>query len=233
MVYSAINGVGAFDGFNVFGSKDRTDYNEHQYDTVFGISGITDVNFREGYDPATGVFDKSKTHMMFSDELKYVRMANEDLVDIAFTRGEALGYGKDGRLTVLSTGEEVNKEHFDAVTCAMAYPLQHVQHGEKNGFYLDEQAKENGMQPYLMLFEIGSHRVEGENYTSDRVLPDFYSNDRAKYKVGDHFIGDDCAFQLEPGKINVKQVVKINKIEAPKDRPDLQYIIELEDVTPR
>lgn len=187
----------------VTGSKKESE----NVSSVWGISGITDVNFTEGYDPATGIFDKSKTQMEEASYLNYCRLGDPELVRLVLDEGRIVNprrlEGGAGIEAVIDGSEKVwPLPSLEALLNATNYPLVYQKSVLVQG---------QTIRPLIIAFKIGMHTADID-YSSDRPI-------RSSVPFcSDSDTSEPFGYHLEPGIVRVGKILEIQEFEAEAGR---------------
>jgi len=168
---------------------------------VNGISGISDINFLEGYDFNSCTFDKSKTRMVEKDYLNYCRTGANPAKHIDTNNQLTIDILEEERVGIINKFEKVlSTKDIESLVTATTYPL----------FYREKYG--NHLSPYLMVFEIGKHKVKRAKYVYDGAIGDL-SKKKWPYICPDNELKDSFGYHLQPGIIHVKSIFSIDKFE--------------------
>ena len=169
---------------------------------VYGISGITDVNLIEGYNPQKGIFDKSKTNMRDKTLLLYCRIGDPRIKKLIIDEGR-LVKTRSAKLwgiemLIENTDIVLANDEFEGLLHAMSYPLHY-------------QEKNKKLRPLLMMFDIGKHRVNDVKYTFDCPIVGRDENRNADYFCSNKDYSSSSGYYLEPGIVKVKNILEIKE----------------------
>jgi len=172
---------------------------------IYGVSGITDINLKQGLNLQTGIFDKSKTAM---DEMRYINYCRigdkRQIQHIINERRRVLTKPSEGigiDMVIEDFGIILHSEDFLPLVHAMSYPLHYAE---------NYQNKFGILSPMLMVFKIGEHRVNDIKYLSDRPILGRKGNKR-NYVCSDNDFEDYSGYHLEPGIVKVNKVLEIKE----------------------
>lgn len=187
---------------------------------VYGISGISEQNFREGYNPQTGIFDKSKTRMSEQGYINYNRIGDPEQAKLVLMEGKVVRAKPAyiGLETTVEGSETVwDFDASEGLLSATGYALDSAKEAS------DKQGIKT--QPLVFVFKIGNHTVEGRNYLSDKAIGESNSNFASNSDYSEGF-----GYHLKPGIVKVEKILRVEELD---DAEDISYAkpFRLMDVT--